>query len=87
MFRVTVSGPRELEASFFTVVVWRDLAESPSKGSRILGQPDRGPGQAPAAELDRRGRQRPLRGQGCGQGAGAEPPLGDGDDHQDHAQH
>jgi single-strand DNA-binding protein len=40
MFRVTVSGPREQEASFFTVVVWRDqaehAAESLSKGSRIV---------------------------------------------------
>ena len=40
MFRVTVSGPRKQEASFFTVVVWRDqaehVAESLSKGSRIV---------------------------------------------------
>ena len=41
MFRVTVSGPREQEASFFTVVVWRrdqaeHVAESLSKGSRIV---------------------------------------------------
>jgi single-strand DNA-binding protein len=49
MFRVTVSGPREQEASFFTVVVWRDqaehraggtscsrVAESLSKGSRVV---------------------------------------------------
>jgi single-strand DNA-binding protein len=40
MFRVTVSGPREQEASFFTVVVWRDHAEhtatSLSKGSRVV---------------------------------------------------
>ncbi len=40
MFRVTVSGPRGQEASFFTVVVWRDqaehAAESLSKGSRIV---------------------------------------------------
>jgi single-stranded DNA-binding protein len=40
MFRVTVSGPREQEASFFTVVVWRDqadhVAESPAKGSRVV---------------------------------------------------
>jgi Single-strand binding protein family len=38
MFRVAVSGRREQEASFFTVVVWRDqaehAAESLSKGSR-----------------------------------------------------
>jgi single-strand DNA-binding protein len=40
MFRVTVSGPREQEASFFIVVVWRDqaehVAESLSKRSRIV---------------------------------------------------
>jgi single-strand DNA-binding protein len=37
MFRVAVSGRREQEASFFTVIVWRDqaehAAESLSKGS------------------------------------------------------
>jgi single-strand DNA-binding protein len=40
MFRVAVSGHREQEASFFTVVVWRDQAEhaaqSLSKGSRVV---------------------------------------------------
>jgi single-strand DNA-binding protein len=40
MFRVTVSGPREQEASFFIVVVWRDQAEhaaqSLAKGSRVV---------------------------------------------------
>jgi single-strand DNA-binding protein len=40
MFRVTVSGPREQEASFFAVVVWSDqaehAAESLSKGSRVV---------------------------------------------------
>jgi single-strand DNA-binding protein len=38
MFRVAVSGRRDQEASFFTVVVWRDQAEhaaqSLSRGSR-----------------------------------------------------
>jgi len=37
---VAVSGRREQEASFFTVVVWRDqaehAAESLSKGSRVV---------------------------------------------------
>jgi single-strand DNA-binding protein len=37
---VAVSGRREQEASFFTVVVWRDQAEhaaqSLSKGSRVV---------------------------------------------------
>jgi single-strand DNA-binding protein len=40
MFRVAVSGRREQEASFFTVVVWRDQAEhaaqSLTKGSRVV---------------------------------------------------
>jgi single-strand DNA-binding protein len=39
-FRVAVSGRREREVSFFTVVVWRDQAEhaaqSLSKGSRVV---------------------------------------------------
>ena len=40
MFRVAVSGRRKQEASFFTVIVWRDqaehAAESLSKGSRVV---------------------------------------------------
>ena len=40
MFRVAVSRRREQEASFFTVVVWRDQAEhavqSLAKGSRVV---------------------------------------------------
>jgi single-strand DNA-binding protein len=40
MFRVAVSGRRDQEASFFTVVVWRDqaehAAESLTKGSRVI---------------------------------------------------
>jgi single-strand DNA-binding protein len=40
MFRVALSGRRDQEASFFTVVVWRDQAEhaaqSLSKGSRVV---------------------------------------------------
>jgi single-strand DNA-binding protein len=39
-FRVAVSGRREQEASFFTVIMWRNQAEhaaqSLSKGSRIV---------------------------------------------------
>jgi single-strand DNA-binding protein len=39
-FRVAVSGRREQEPSFFTVIVWRDQAEhaaqSLAKGSRVL---------------------------------------------------
>jgi single-strand DNA-binding protein len=40
MFPVGVSGRREQEPSFFTVIVWRDQAEhvaqSLSKGSRVV---------------------------------------------------
>ena len=40
MFRVTVSGRREQELSFSTVIVWRDQAEhaaqSLAKGSRVV---------------------------------------------------
>jgi single-strand DNA-binding protein len=40
MFRVAVSGRREQEPSFFTVIVWRDqaehAAESLSKGNRVV---------------------------------------------------
>jgi single-strand DNA-binding protein len=40
MFRVAVAGRREQEASFFTVIVWRDqaehAAESLTKGSRVV---------------------------------------------------
>jgi single-strand DNA-binding protein len=40
MFRVAVSGRREQEPSYFTVVVWRDqaehAAESLAKGSRVV---------------------------------------------------
>jgi single-strand DNA-binding protein len=41
IIRVAVSGRREQEASFFTVIVWRDqaehAAESLAKGSRANG--------------------------------------------------
>ena len=40
VFRVAVSGRREQEPSFFTVIVWRDQAEhaaqSLTKGSRVV---------------------------------------------------
>jgi single-stranded DNA-binding protein len=65
MFRVAVSGRREQEASFFTVVVWRDQAEHAAE-SLTKGQPGRGHGPTPAADLDRRGRQRPLDRRGRG---------------------
>jgi single-stranded DNA-binding protein len=80
-FRVAVSGRREQEPSFFTVIVWRDqaehAAESLAKGSRVvvvgkLQQPSWTTGDG-AAHIDCRGR---------GRGAWAEPAMGDGDDHQ-----
>ena len=52
MFRVAVSGRREQEASFFTVVVWRDQAEHAAQFPG-QGQPGGGHGPAPAAESDR----------------------------------
>jgi single-strand DNA-binding protein len=40
VFRVAVSGRRDQEASFFTVIVWRDqaehVAESLAKGNRVV---------------------------------------------------
>jgi len=40
VFRVAVSGRRDQQASFFTVIVWRDqaehAAESLAKGSRVV---------------------------------------------------
>jgi single-strand DNA-binding protein len=40
VFRVAVSGRREQEASFFTVIVWRDQAqhavESLTKGDQVV---------------------------------------------------
>ena len=40
VFRMAVVGRREQEASFFTVIVWRDqaehVAESLSRGSRVV---------------------------------------------------
>ena len=85
MFRVAVSGRREQEASFFTVIVWRDrvehAAQSLTKGSRVMVV-----GPAPAADLDRRGRQRPICRGGRGRRARAKPAVGDGDDDPDDAQ-
>jgi hypothetical protein len=57
-----------------------DVASAPPLGPV---RPDR---PAPAAHLDGRGRQRPLRRRGRGRRAGAKPSLGDGHHDQDHAQ-
>ena len=86
MFRVTVSGPREQEASFFTVVVWRDQAEHAAQSLAKGGRPGGGRGSAAAAELDDRRRQRPIHRRGRGRGAGTEPPVGNGDDDQGDAE-
>jgi single-strand DNA-binding protein len=82
MFRVAVSGRREQEASFFTVIVRRDqaehAAESLAKGSRvvILGRlqqhtwiAEDGSARSTVEVVADR--------------AGAKPAMGDGDDHQD----
>ena len=84
MFRVAVSGRREQEASFFTVIVWRDqaehAAESLAKGSRVVvvGRLQQRAGPLRTAAPDRR--------RGGGRGAGAEPALGDGDHGQGDAE-
>ena len=81
IFRVAVSARRDQEASFFTVIVWRDQAEhaaqSLAKGSRVVVV-----GRLQQRSLDRRGRQRPIGRGGRGRGAGSEPAVGDGDDDQ-----
>ncbi len=85
IFRVAVSGRREQEASFFTVIVWRDQAEhaaqSLAKGSRVVVV-----GRLQQRAWDRRGRQRPIHRRGHRRGAGAKPALGNGHDDQDHAE-
>jgi hypothetical protein len=78
VFRVAVSGRREQEPSFFTVIVWRDQAEHAAQ-SLSKGRRGRGPGPTAAADLDGRGRQRPIHRRGAGRRAGAESALGDGD--------
>jgi single-stranded DNA-binding protein len=69
MFRVAVSGRREQEASFFTVVLYCGRLARPGRACRAVGeqgQPGGGRGPAPAAELDGRGWQHPLGGRGRG---------------------
>ena len=81
MFRVAVSGRREQEASFFTVVVWRDqaehAAESLSKGSRVVvvGRLQQRSWTAADGSTRSTGRSRDRR-------AGGEPAVGDGDGDQ-----
>jgi single-stranded DNA-binding protein len=81
VFRVAGSGRREQEASFFTVIVWRDQAEhaveSLAKGSRVVVV-----GRLQQRAWTAEDGERPLRRRGCGRGAGAKPAVGDGDDDQ-----
>jgi hypothetical protein len=81
MFRVTVSGRREQEASFFTVVVWLDqakhVAESLSKGSRVVV----------VGRLQQRGRTAaPARPSKSWLRNWARAAVGDGDHDQDDAE-
>jgi primosomal replication protein N len=88
MFRIAVSGRREQEASFFTVVVWRDQAEhaaqSLSKGSRVVVV-----GRLQQRSWITENGQHPIDRRGGGRGAGPEPPMGDryaGQDDQERRQ-
>ena len=82
MFRVAVSGRRDQEPSFFTVVVWRDqaehAAESLGKGSRVVvvGRLQ----QRSWAAEDGSARSAV---EVVAEELGGEPWLGDGDDDQD----
>ena len=61
MFRVAVAARREQEASFFTVIVWRDQAEHASES---LSKGSRGRGRRPAPAA--RGRRRFPAARGAG---------------------
>jgi hypothetical protein len=82
MFRVAVSGRREQEASFFTVVVWRDQAEHAAQsltkaaGSWSWAGSSSGAGPLRTAAPDRSWR--------CWPRSWGQPALGDGDDDQNH---
>ncbi|HEX5876906.1 MAG TPA: single-stranded DNA-binding protein [Actinomycetota bacterium] len=71
MFRVAVSGRRDQEASFFTVIVWRDQAEhaaqSLAKGSRVVVV-----GRLQQRSWTAADPQHPIDGRGRGRGAGGE---------------
>jgi single-strand DNA-binding protein len=87
-FRVAVSGRREQEASFFTVIVWRDqaehAAESRSKGSRVVVVGRRQQGAWTAEDGSTRSIVEVVAGE-----LGAKPAMADrhaGQDHQGHRQ-
>jgi single-strand DNA-binding protein len=75
-FRVAVSGRREQEPSFFTVIVWRDQAEHAAealgKGSRVVVV---GRLQQRAWTAEDGSARSTV--EGPGRGAGGEPALGD----------
>jgi single-strand DNA-binding protein len=80
-FRVAVSGRREQEPSFFTVVVWRDQAEhtakSLAKGSRVVVV-----GRLQQRSWTAEDGSAQIGGRGRGRRAGAEPAVGDRNDDQ-----
>ena len=82
MFRVAVSGRREQEPSFFTVVIWRDqaehAAESLAKGSRVVVMGRLQQRAWTAEDGSARSTVEVMA-----EELGGEPALGDGDDHQD----
>jgi single-strand DNA-binding protein len=82
MFRVAVSGRRDQEASFFTVVVWRDqaehAAESLSKGSRVVVVGRLQQRSWTAEDASARSVVEVVA-----EELGGEPALGNGDDDQD----
>jgi single stranded DNA-binding protein len=85
MFRVAVSGRREQEPSFFTVVVWRDQAEhaaqSLSKGSPVVVV---GRLQQRAWTAEDGSARSTI--EVNAEEFGAKPAMGDGDDDHDHAE-
>ena len=76
IFRVAVSGRREQEASFFTVIVWRDQAEhaaqSLTKGSRVVVV-----GRLQQRAWTAEDGSAPIHRRGRGRGTGAKSALGD----------
>ena len=81
MFRVAVSGRRE-QASFFTVIVWRDqaehAAESLAKGSRVVVI-----GRLQQRSWTAEDGSARSTVEVNAEELGAEPPVGDGDHDQD----
>jgi hypothetical protein len=75
-----IAGGRVRPPGRRAIVLHRGRVARPSRACHRVpepGQPGCGGGSAPAADLDRRGRQRPVAGRGRCRGAGAEPAVGD----------